>query len=84
MKSPVASSSNWTRIEGLRIEVPVECFERLVLGEPGLVDAACHSPFAPGAGLCAQQAVEKAQVREALFFRPRQQFIQRLGLDRNA
>ncbi len=54
-----------------------------MLGKAGLADAERHGPFAPRASFGAQQAIEKAQMRETFFLRPRQQFIQRRGMDGN-
>src|SRR5215467_769759 len=63
-------------IEGLRIELPVETFQGFTLRKVRVPNAPRHRALAPCVGLCAQQQIEKTQVREALLLGPREQFIQ--------
>src|SRR5580658_5238293 len=70
-------------VKCFRIEGPVEALHSFVLGKAGFPDASRHRAFPPCSGLGSQQPVEKAQVREAFFLRPREKFIQCRSLDRN-
>ena len=64
-------------VKGLGVEVPVEGFQGFVLGKAGLADATSHGAFAARIGLVAQQPIEKAQMRRALFLARAEKFIER-------
>jgi hypothetical protein len=70
-------------VEGFRIELPVESFERFILREPGFPDAACHGTFTARIGLCAQQQIEELQVSKTLLLSFGEGFVHRRGLQRN-
>lgn len=64
-------------VEGLGIELPVETFQRFVLGEVCFPDAPVDRTFAASVGLLADELIEKIEIRELLFFGFREQYIQR-------